>query len=64
MAASNLGLYTEGDMKGAVAYLGGSWGPPHPHLLSHSGDVMLAVLANHLDWLYIKLKFELVLNFI
>jgi len=47
-----------------VAYLGGSWGPVHPHLLSHSGDVMLVVLANRLDWLYIKLKLELVPNFI
>ncbi|BCU13785.1 MULTISPECIES: hypothetical protein [Microcystis] len=64
MAASNLGLCTERDMKGAVAYLGGSWGPVHPHLLSHSGDVMLVVLANRLDWLYIKLKLELVPNFI
>jgi hypothetical protein len=35
-----------------------------PHLLFHSRDMMIVVLANHLYWLYIKLKFALILNFI
>jgi len=35
-----------------------------PHLLFHSRDMMIVVLANHLYWLYIELKFEFVLNFI